>query len=639
MTLLETPHHDGSALYVERRDWRLGGVARVRLRVPHASGFDAIALRYTHDGEQACVPMVHERCEALESWWGLDVPLGNPLVSYRFLLSSGGNPERWLNATGIHPHDTPDADDFVLRSDIRYPQWPTTSVVYQMFPDRFATTDLDVSTPEWAVRREWSDLPRGPGWSNELFGGDLYGAAEHLDHVARLGADVVYTTPVFTARSSHRYDAATFDEVDPLLGGDAALEALTKQAHAWGMRVMGDLTLNHCGASHPWYARAAGEGDAPEREYFYFERGDDGVERPATWLGVSSLIKLNFASRKLRDVVYRHRDAIARRWLRGENGMDGWRIDVANMMARRLDHDVSHEVSNEFVQACLEEKPNAYVVGEHFQDGRDDLARGGWHGVMAYSAFTRPVWAWLRGETLPAEFPTSFLGSSFGVPRRDGVAMVSAMRAFTAGVPFDAVLRSWLILDSHDTPRFHVLTGDRARTRVGVGLQMSLPGVPMVWMGDEIGLGGTTCGEDSRRPMPWDREETWDHDLFAWYAQCIAARRASYALATGSLRWVHIGADVVVYLRETESDRVLCCAARSVHAPVQIDAAALDCERLTTLIGENATVVGGRVVLPAGGPAFHLWRLTGRTTTAGAAPSRHSGSSSPHDSSTEVAHG
>ncbi|NBO06516.1 MAG: hypothetical protein EBV17_05695, partial [Actinobacteria bacterium] len=83
---------------------------------------------------------------------------------------------------------------------------------------------------------------------------------------------------------------------------------------------------------------------------------------------------------------------------------------------------------------------------------------------------------------------------------------VAAMRAFTAGVPFDAVLRSWLILDSHDTPRFNVLTGSRDRTKVGVGLQMTLPGVPMVWMGDELGIGGATCGEDSRRPMPWDRE-------------------------------------------------------------------------------------------------------------------------------------
>ncbi|MFM7962972.1 MAG: alpha-amylase family glycosyl hydrolase [Actinomycetota bacterium] len=632
MTLLSTPHHDGSALYVEPLDWRVGGVARVRLRVPHETGIDLVALRYTHDGEQACLPMTPERSDALETWWMHDMPLVNPLVSYRFLLSSGKNPDTWLNATGLHPHDTPDADDFVVRVDVKYPEWPTRSVVYQVFPDRFATSDLDVPTPEWAVRRAWTDLPAGPDWSSELFGGDLYGAAEHLDHVARLGADVVYLTPFFTARSAHRYDASTFDEVDPLLGGNAGLEALTKQAHAWNMRVMGDLTLNHCGAVHPWYVRAKNVADAVEREYFYFEPGADGIERPATWLGVSSLIKLNFASHALRDVVYRHRDAIARRWLHGENGLDGWRIDVANMMARRLAHDVSHEVSGEFVDACQDTKSDAYVVGEHFQDGRADMAHGGWHGVMAYSAFTRPVWAWLRCDELPAEFPQSFLGSSFGVPKRDGVSMVSAMRAFTAGVPFDAVLRSWLILDSHDTPRFHVLAGDRARTKVGVGLQMSLPGVPMVWMGDEIGLGGTSCGEDSRRPMPWNRENEWDHDLFAWYAQCIALRRVSDALAVGSLRWVHVGSDVVVYLRESADERILCAASRAVHAPVQMDAVDLDCERMRTLVGSDAAVVDGRVVLPADGPAFHMWRLSGGSA-------RFAQGSTQQNASTEVGRG
>jgi len=620
MSMLVAPHHDGSAMYVERTDWRVGGSARVRVRVPCASEIEAVAVRYTHDGEQACIPMEQEYVNELETWWGYDVPLTNPLVSYRFLLSRRGNPDTWLNGTGMHTHDTPDSDDFVLRADLSYPMWPVHSVVYQVFPDRFATSGLDVATPEWARRRSWNELPQGPDWSSELFGGDLYGAAEHLDHVARLGADVVYLTPIFTARSAHRYDASTFDEVDPLLGGNDALNMLSKQAHAWNMRVMGDLTLNHCGAEHPWYERANSDTLAREREYFYFEHGEDGVDRPATWLGVSSLIKLNFASDRLRDEMYRGESSIAKKWLRGENGMDGWRIDVANMAARRGEHDVSHEVSQEFVGACQEEKSDSYVVGEHFQDGRADLAAGGWHGVMAYSAFTRPVWAWLRADSLPVGFPDSFLGSTFGVPKRDGISMVAAMRAFTAGVPFDAVLRSWLILDSHDTPRFHALAGNRDRTKVGVGLQMTMPGVPMVWMGDEIGIGGVTCGEDSRRPMPWENEASWDNDLFEWYRQCIAIRRSSDALAVGSLRWLHVGADVVVYLRETPEDRLLCCASRAVHAAVQLPTEALLCERIVTVLGDSVTLLEDRIVLPADGPSFHVWRLEGSTENSTATP-------------------
>ena len=617
MNLVAAPHHDGSALFVDRVDWRVGGVARVRLRVPNSAGLQHAAVRYTHDGEQGYQSLARDDEQSSGtatpgnsalSWWSATLPLTNPVVSYRFVLAMASGETRWLNATGMHTCDTPDADDFVVRCDITYPEWPTSSVVYQIFPDRFATSGLEVSTPSWARRREWGTLPQGPDWSSELFGGDLYGAAEHLDHVAQLGANVVYFTPMFTARSAHRYDAETFDEIDPLLGGDAGFAAMSKQAHAWNMRVLGDLTLNHCGASHAWYEHAVGDKAAPEREYFYFEQTPEG-EKPATWLGVSSLIKLNFASQKLRQRMYAAADSIAKRWLDSEIGLDGWRIDVANMAGRRGAHDVSHDVSNEFVAACQQKQPDTYVVGEHFPDPRADMVRGGWHGIMAYSAFTRPVWGWLRGETLPAGFPDNFFGTPFGVPQRDGMAMVAAMRAFTAGVPYDAVLRSWLILDSHDTPRFNALTGDRERTKVGVGLQMTLPGVPMVWMGDELGIGGATCGEDSRRPMPWDREAEWDTTLLGWYRECIRLRRGSDALAHGSMQWLHVGPDVVVYLRETATDRLLCCAARATHAAVQLPVESLQCSRVETLLGVAPQLVENRLVLPASGPAFHVWKL------------------------------
>ncbi|NDC91240.1 MAG: glycoside hydrolase family 13 protein, partial [Acidimicrobiia bacterium] len=292
MNLVATPHHDGSELFIERGDWRVGGVARVRVRVPGLADFSHLAMRYTHDGEQGYSSLEREQAQtsagatrgtSASSWWSCSLPLTNPVVSYRFVLAKANGETRWLNATGIHDHDTPDADDFVVRCDIAYPEWPTSSVVYQIFPDRFATTSLEVSTPPWARRREWNMMPQGPDWSSELFGGDLYGAAEHLDHVAQLGANVVYFTPMFTARSAHRYDAETFDEIDPLLGGDAGFAAMSKQAHAWNMRVLGDLTLNHCGVSHAWYQRAVGDVAAPEREYFYFEQTPEG-EKPATWL-------------------------------------------------------------------------------------------------------------------------------------------------------------------------------------------------------------------------------------------------------------------------------------------------------------------------------------------------------------------
>jgi alpha-glucosidase len=170
------------------------------------------------------------------------------------------------------------------------------------------------------------------------------------------------------------------------------------------------------------------------------------------------------------------------------------------------------------------------------------------------------------------------------------------------------VLHSWAILDSHDTARFRTIAGSRERQLVGVGLQMTTPGVPMVFAGDEIGLEGD-WGEDARRTMPWSHPETWDGDLLQAYRGLVALRRSSRALARGGIRYVHVSADAIGYLREARDDTVLCLAARAAHEPVRFPLAAIGGREVETLWGEDVKVDGDQVVLPATGPAFHAWRV------------------------------
>ena len=138
------------------------------------------------------------------------------------------------------------------------PDWHVESVVYQVFPDRFASSGARRHAAEWAIPRDWDELPtgRGPETPFEWFGGDLGGIEERLDHLTSLGVNVLYLTPVFPARSTHRYDATSFESVDPLLGGDDALASLVRAAHAKGIRVLGDLTTNHVGSGHEWFLAA-----------------------------------------------------------------------------------------------------------------------------------------------------------------------------------------------------------------------------------------------------------------------------------------------------------------------------------------------------------------------------------------------
>jgi alpha-glucosidase len=592
-TLLDRPHHDGSDAYVLERPDELGGPATVRLRVPRGTQVDDVVLRAVVDGEPRNVKAVLDEETETDAWYRASFTLDNPSTRYRWLLSGGTVGYAWVNGVDVIGHDVADADDFVLTTDSGGPDWHLGSVAYEIFPDRFATSGLDVDAPDWAVRRSWSDRPTGRGKATpfELYGGDLPGVEAHLDHVEALGASLLYLTPFFPASSTHRYDASSFDRVDPLLGGDAALRSLVRAAHARGMHVVGDLTLNHSGSAHEWFQN--------ERDFYFFDDALPGGY--ASWFGVRSLPKLNWGSVALRERM----QAVAKRWL--DLGLDGWRIDVANMTGRHRDADLLREAARS-IRAVL--GPDHLLVAEHGHDFRDDLSGGGWHGTMNYAGFLRPAWEWLRGEELPDELQRSFWGTPVGLPRLGGDAAAATMRTFRAGVPWQSVVHSWNLLDSHDTARFRTVSGSRALHEVGIGLQMTLPGVPMIFAGDELGLEGA-WGEDGRRTMPWDRPDTWDADLYAAYARLIALRRSSDALARGGLRHVFIGEDAIAYLREHGDERLLCLAARADHEPVRIPLSALGCRGLETILGGDASCAAGTATLPADGPAFHIWRIDG----------------------------
>ena len=194
-------------------------------------------------------------------------------MNYRWFLRGADGGNRWLNGLGTFAQMVADADDFVITVAPPGPDWHLGSVVYEIFPDRFAASGAEYDAPDWAVRREWDELPDGR-WNSqyEWFGGDLPGIAARLDHIESLGASVVYLTPIFPAGTVHRYDANTFEHIDPLLGGDEGLVTLTKAAHERGIRVVGDLTLNHVGSGHEWFRTAVEDPDSPERELLLLRR-------------------------------------------------------------------------------------------------------------------------------------------------------------------------------------------------------------------------------------------------------------------------------------------------------------------------------------------------------------------------------
>ena len=556
MSLLHEPHHDGSPLYLSDDAPRLGTEVTVRLRVSAGDPATRVWVRTTYDAE----PTFHECTRVGDAWWEGPLPVHNPMTRYRFLLADPDGGQRWANAAGVVHHDPSDTFDFTITSHEPAPRWTHGAVVYQIFPDRFGRSAAadDRPLPEWAIAEEWDARPHFEGadertWRG-LYGGDLDGIVEHLDHVAEIGGNVLYLTPVFPGESNHRYNASTFDEIDPVLGGDDAYARLSAAVHDRGWHLLGDLTANHTGDTHEWFVRARTDPESPTHDWYYF-RPDGSYE---TWMGHHTLPKLDHTNPSMRAAMTDGPNSTVAHWLRAPYSLDGWRIDVANMSGRLGAIDVNHDVARTIRAAATAINPEAWVIGEHNHDASSDIDGDGWHGTMNYSGFSWPVWSWLRAEETDAR-P---FGRPVGVPRRSGHALVAALREWRARYGWRAAQQSWNILSSHDSARIRTLVRDPAVHRVAAGLQFTLPGTPMVFAGDEIGLEGVT-GEDGRRTMPWAHRDAWDHETLAAYGALARLRREHPALTVGGLRWAYADDDCVAYLREHADETLLVVARRT----------------------------------------------------------------------------
>jgi len=596
------PHHDGSPLFVSTQEPLLGEPVRMRLRVPRAFGeLRSVRVRSNPDREPAYAgaSVVHEAPDAV--WWQAEVVVANPVHGYRWLLEGVDGRTWWLSARGLATTETRDVDDFRVVTHPAPPVWAREAVMYQVFPDRFARSAAADAreTPAWALPAAWDEpvIHQGPGTGTQFYGGDLDGVREHLDHLVELGINLLYLTPVFPARSNHRYDASTFDHVDPLLGGDEALVRLVETAHERGIRVIGDLTSNHSGDAHEWFRAAYGNPLAPESDFYLWL--DDAQTEYVSWLGHESLPKFNWASSELRRRFIEGPDSVVGRFLREPFRFDGWRIDVANMTGRYRDQDLNGEVRRAIRRTMIEANPDTLLVGESTNDASfSDFEGDAWHGAMTYANFTRPLWNWLSVPGSPAG---GGLGMTLGrTVDYTGADFSAQHREFAAAFPWRTRLHLMNALDTHDTPRF-ATSAREGTVPVAVGLAMTMPGIPVVWAGDEFGFTAAD-GEQARTPIPWDRVAEYA-DSIALYRRMIALRRSHPALAGGGIRWLHASDEAVAFVRESPEERVLVVAARS-SAAIDLGDELPDAAQL---LEGTAAWSGGRVAVE--GPAFLAWRV------------------------------
>ena len=533
-------------------------------------------------------------------------------LAYSFVIKADGE-LYFYGKAGVGREYAPGFDFRILPS-FNTPDWAKGAVMYQIYVDRFYNGDKsnDVVNNEYAYqgraakRMDWHD-PVVPDDICNFYGGDLRGVMDKLEYLKELGVEAIYLNPVFVSPSNHKYDIQDYDHVDPHLGvikndggeplyferfrnelaskyirrvtdpenlrlSDELLAALIAKAHKLGMKVILDGVFNHCGAFNKWmdmegFYERAGEAPGAYRDknspYADFFRFNDDAwpdnDNYDSWWGHKNHPKLNFeGSRKLCDYIF----SIAKKWVSPPFNADGWRLDVAADLGYSREFNIWFW--REFRRHVKAANPQAIILAEHYGDPADWLTGQEWDTVMNYDAFMEPLTWFLCGmQKHSDEFWPELINNADEFWRN--------MSYHMARMPREALLAAMNQLSNHDHSRFLTRTnmktgrlhthGGRAASEnvdkrilfLAVLIQMTWPGAPCVYYGDEAGLCGWT-DPDNRRPYPWGRE---DQEILAFHKAVIAMRERFRAVRTGSLMRLTSGPGVLCYARVLGSERLI----------------------------------------------------------------------------------
>ncbi len=459
------------------------------------------------------------------------------------------------------------------------------AVFYQIFPDRFAKSDR-VFKP--AHLQEWGADPT----SHAFQGGDLLGIAENLDYLVDLGINALYLNPIFISGANHRYHTDDYYQVDPLLGGNDALDEMIAACHARGVRVVLDGVFNHVGRGfHQFHNIVENREESPYLDWFTIDRLplDPYGPGPAGYLGwynLKPLPRLDTENPVVREYVMN----VAEHWL--HKGIDGWRLDVPI----EITADGFWEEFRVRVRAV---NPEAYIVGEIWEDSGEYIVGGTRFDATMNYLLTVEILSFTAGDRIdpPHVVPNPAYAD---VAPIDAATYAERIDTLFARYPMATHLANLNLLESHDTARYLTTASeDNASLILATLLTMTFPGAPCVYYGSEVGLTGSLDPE-CRRAFPWD-ESDWDMELLTAHRDLIALRHTHSALRGPGYEHVTADGHLYVFARFDNNERlVVAVNAGDEPASAQVDGD-------LALLWGNGEFTTGAITLP--GRAGAVWRV------------------------------
>ncbi len=470
----------------------------MRLKAP---GSDYAVLRlYTDEAGEGMLQPSSEKDGVYT--WRFSAPEDDCVLWYFFVVGANdnvycyGNNDKQFGGEGrvYRPGETPESFRIGVYHDFKVPAWYKEGIVYQIFPDRFrrtaklntpsaGITDLEDLAPgavydpdTGRIFEAWDTLPYyiknkdGSIAHWNFWGGSLAGIEEKLNYIKSLGASIIYLNPIFEARSNHRYDTSDYFKIDPMLGTEADFRRLCEKAKKLGIRIILDGVFNHTGINSKYYR------EHPD----WFQRDENGDV--VCWWGVKDLPQVDELNPEFSEMICGE-NGVLRYWLRA--GASGWRLDVAD------------ELPNEFLmkirQAVKAEGSDKVVIGEVWEDAGYKFDYGKrmrfLGGKELDSVMNYPV----RQDIL--DYMSCQIGSAEFAARQ-----MSRMENY----PPEAWAGCFNMLGSHDRERILTLLGSEQAVKFAAAILYSLPGVPVIYYGDEVCLEGGK-DPDNRRSFPWEQ--------------------------------------------------------------------------------------------------------------------------------------
>ena len=533
----------------------------------------AITLIYVfRDNKPVMVPMHYIYMVAKGSIYEteIQVPKDPGLLFYYFALEVDndtfyyGNNKDSLGGQGkVYRKVPPSYQITVYRNDYKTPDWFKKSIIYQIFPDRFFRGDMDsfATGRDDIIPRNWDDIPYykseqfgGQYLANDFFGGNLNGILIKLPYLRDLGITTLYLNPIFKAYSNHKYDTGDYEEVDPMFGSNELFEKLCSSASEYGIRIILDGVFNHTGSDSKYFNKegsypslgAYQSKDSPYYSWYNFTKHPKEYE---SWWDFETLPNINESDPSYIDYIITSPDSIISKWL--NMGAYGWRLDVAD------------ELPSDFIKMIREEmkstKPESVLIGEVWEDASNKISYGERR-------------EYFLGEELDSvmNYPLRNALIDFACESCDADAFGIRILSLQENYPKEAFYSLMNLLSSHDSERILTMLGDapdrnqiskddmsvyelsksnlelaKKRLENVVLLQMTLPGVPCIYYGDEVGMQGYN-DPFNRRAYPWGKE---NDDILSIYKRMIAFRQNNSLLIDGDFEIIYMYRSCLAFAR------------------------------------------------------------------------------------------